>query len=78
MSESKLFLEKRTDNELRNLDMGLNEFERTGTTNSELLREYADAWYSNTVGMERLMRLTINTYREVAYRWAGCVSYIKS
>lgn len=30
---------------------------------------YANTWYTNTVGLERLMCLTMDAYRETADRW---------
>lgn len=69
MNNSKLFLEKMRDVDLRKLIGEINDFERTGSTNSENILRCADTWYSNTVGIERLMRLTIDVYKEAADRW---------
>lgn len=69
MSKSKLFLEKMSDGELKNLVTVINDFERVGSTDNELVWRYADTWYYNNVGLERLMQLTIDTYREASDRW---------
>lgn len=69
MNNSKLFLEKMCDTDLRKLISEINDFERVGTTASELIWRYADTWYTNSVGLERLMCLTIDAYREAADRW---------
>lgn len=74
MNNSKLFLEKMCDTDLRKLISEINDFERLGATNSKIILKYADTWYSNTVGIERLMRLTIDVYREAAERWLRQIS----
>ena len=39
------------------------------STDNELVWRYADTQYFNNVGLERLMQLTIDTYREASDRW---------
>ena len=74
MSKSKLFLEKMSDGYLKELVREIDDFERVGTTASELIWRYADTWYTNSVGLERLMCLTIDAYREAADRWLRQIS----
>lgn len=47
----------------------LNEFESCGSTDSELLHNAADTWYSNATGIERLLLLSMDVYKEAAIRW---------
>jgi hypothetical protein len=47
----------------------LEDMEIKGSTDSEVLRNYADTWYENKIGIERLAALQIDTYHEATYRW---------
>lgn len=66
---SKLFLEKMSDKKLKELLELLEEMDIKGSTDSEVVHHYADAWYSNNVGVERLLFLQIDTYREASHRY---------
>jgi tRNA U54 and U55 pseudouridine synthase Pus10 len=65
----KLFLEKLSDEKLKELLELLEDMEIKGTTDSEIIHHYADTWYDNRVGVERLLRLQIDTYREASHRY---------
>jgi len=69
MKNRPLFLEKMSDEKLMELVQMINDFEIVGATNNEVLLRYADTWYPNPVGLERLMRLTVDVFREAANRW---------
>ena len=47
----------------------LNEFEIKGNTDSELLLTTADTWYDNAVGIDRIIRLANDVYKEDAFRF---------
>lgn len=47
----------------------LNELELRGNTDSELLHGTVEMYYDNVVGMERLLLLSIDVYKEAAFRW---------
>ena len=68
--ERKLFLEKMNNTELKELVELLDDLDIRGYTNNEKLRSYADTWYSNTVGLERLLLLRLDVYSEIVHRWA--------
>jgi len=65
----KLFLEKLTDEKLKELLELLEDMEIKGSTDNEIIHHYADTWYDNRVGVERLLLLQIDTYREASFRW---------
>ena len=47
----------------------LNEFELHGSTDSDLLHHTAETYYGNAVGIERLLLLSIDVYKEASFRW---------
>jgi hypothetical protein len=66
---SKLFLQKLSDEKLKEVIGLLETLEINGSTDSELLHHYANTWYDNKVGIERLLCLQNDVYKEAAYRW---------
>lgn len=64
-----LWTRKLSDDKLLKYLDELNKFELMGSTDSELLHDTADAWYSNSVGVERLLLLSTDVYKEAAFRW---------
>jgi len=66
---SKLFLQKMTDDKLKELLELLEDMDIKGSTDSEIIHHYADTWYDNKVGIERLILLQIDTFREASYRY---------
>jgi len=67
--KSKLFLEKMSDTNLKELILLLEDLDRRGYTDSEILHSYANTWYENSVGMERLLLLRLDVHYEVTQRW---------
>lgn len=67
--ERKLFLEKMSREELKELVELLDDLDARGYTGSEKLHSYADTWYSNNVGLERLLLLRLDVYSEIVHRW---------
>lgn len=47
----------------------LNKYELHGSTDSELLHDTAEMYYSNATGVERLLLLSVDVYKEAAFRW---------
>jgi len=68
--ERKLFLKKMSNADLKELIVLLDDLDIKGYTESEKLRSYADTWYSNNVGLERLLLLRLDVYSEIVHRWA--------
>lgn len=64
-----LWTRKLSEEKLHKYLNELNEFELRGTTNSELLLDTAETWYSNKVGIEGLLQLSVDIYKEATYRW---------
>lgn len=64
-----LWTRKLSDEKLHKYLDELNEFELRGKTDSKLLLDTAETWYSNLVDMERLLHLSIDIYKEAAFRW---------
>ena len=67
--KSKLFLEKMSDTNLKELILLLEDLDRRGYTDSEILNSYANTWYENSVGMERLLLLRLDVHYEATQRW---------
>lgn len=68
-SKSPIWTGKLSDEQLCKYLDELNEFELRGNTDSELLHNTANMWYSNAAGIERLLLLSIDVYKEAAFRW---------
>lgn len=68
-SKSPLWTGKLNDEQLCKYLDALNEFELRGSTDSELLHNTANMWYSNATGIEKLLLLSIDVYKEAAFRW---------
>lgn len=64
-----LWTRKLSDEKLHKYLDEINNFELHGGTDSELLLNTSEAYYSNSVGMERLLLLSIDVYKEAAFRW---------
>lgn len=64
-----LWIRKLSDDKLCQYLDALNELELRGGTDSELLHDTADTYYDNSVGMERLLLLSIDIYKEASFRW---------
>ena len=64
-----LWTRKLSDTELCKYLDELNEFELRSSTDSELLHNTAETWYSNATEIERLLLLSIDVYKEASFRW---------
>lgn len=64
-----LWTRKLSDDKLHQYLDALNELELRGGTDSNLLHDTADTYYDNSVGMERLLLLSIDIYKEASFRW---------
>lgn len=68
-----LFLEKMTDKELKELIDVFETINITGTTDNEKVLHLAETWYSFKTGVERLIFLQADVYKEAAYRWSNLI-----
>lgn len=64
-----LWVQKLSDEKLKQLIEDLYALEATGRTDREYLRQIADTWYSSNTGIERLMLMANDCYKEAAFRW---------
>lgn len=64
-----LWAEKLSDDMLKQMIEDLCIFEEIGSTNQEYLRRIADTWYGSNTGIERLMLMAHDCYKEAAFRW---------
>lgn len=66
-----LWVQKLSNNKLREILSKIDELQNTGVTGDEELRSLAETWYDNSVGMERFTVLSIDVWKEAACRWAN-------
>lgn len=66
-----LWLQKLNDEKLSELLSKIDDLQLKGSTSDEELISLSDAWYDNNVGMERFTRLSIDVWKEAAYRFAN-------
>lgn len=66
-----LWVQKLSDNKLKEILSKIDELQNTGATGDEELRSLAETWYDNSVGTERFMALSIDVWKEAAFRWAN-------
>lgn len=66
-----LWTQKLSDNKLKELLNKVDDLQIAGVTADDELRNLAETWYDNSVGMERFMRLSIDVWKEAAFRWAS-------
>lgn len=64
-----LWTQKLSDDKLKKILDKVDDMQITGVTSNEELRNLAETWYDNSVGMERFMALSIDIWKEAAYRW---------
>ncbi len=64
-----LWTQKLSDDKLRDIMDKVEDLQITGVTGDEELQNLAETWYDNSVGMERLMALSIDVWKEAAFRW---------
>jgi len=64
-----MFLEKMSDEKLLELLTSISDYEERGYSDNDEVRIYIDTWYDNKVGLERLLCLQFDAFREAAMRW---------
>lgn len=65
----KLFLEKMSDDKLKEVFEKIEDAQINCGTDDEEIIFLADTYYSNKTGIERLLFLAMDIYRECAIRW---------
>ena len=65
----KLFLEKMSDDKLLELLSLIDDYEIKGYCDNEEVCNYLYTWYDNKVGLERLLCLQFDAFREASLRW---------
>ena len=66
----KLFLEKMSDDKLKQIFEKVEEAQINCGTNDEEVIYLSDIYHSNKPGIERLLFLAMDVYRECAIRWS--------
>lgn len=64
-----LWTQKLSDDKLKEILDKVDDLQISGTTGDEELQNLAETWYDNSVGMERFMALSIDVWKEAAFRW---------
>lgn len=64
-----LWTQKLSDDKLRDIMDKVEDLQITGVTGDEELRNLAETWYNNPLGIERLMALSVDIWKEAAFRW---------
>lgn len=64
-----LWTQKLSDDKLKKLLDKVDDLQIIGATEDDELRNLAETWYDNSVGMERFMALSIDVWKEAAFRW---------
>lgn len=65
----KLFLEKMSDDKLKEVFEKIEDAQINCGTDDEEIIFLVDTYYSNKTGIERLLFLAMDIYRECAIRW---------
>lgn len=64
-----LWTQKLSNDKLKDILDKVDDLQITGVNVDEELRNLAETWYDNSVGMERFMALSIDVWKEAAFRW---------
>lgn len=64
-----LWKQKLSDDKLKKLLDKVDSLQIVGSTDDEELQNLAETWYDNSVGMERFIALSIDAWKEAAFRW---------
>ena len=64
-----LWTQKLSDDKLKDILDKVDDLQITGVTGDDELQNLADTWYDISVGMERFMALSIDVWKEAAFRW---------
>lgn len=66
-----LWLQKMNDEKLSELLNKIDDLQLNSSTSDEELISINETWYDNNVGMERFTRLSIDAWKEAAYRFTN-------
>ena len=64
-----LWIQKLNNEKLSELLNKIDDLQLKGSTSDEELISLSETWYDNNVGMERFTRLSIDAWKEAAYRF---------
>lgn len=64
-----LWVQKLTDQKLKELLEKIDDLQNTGSTGDEELRSLSETWYDNRVGVDRFIALSIDVWKEAALRF---------
>lgn len=64
-----LWVQKLSDEQLKEMLSYTQDIEILGGTDNEKVWNIADTWYSQNVGIERLLSFSVDVWKEAAYRW---------
>lgn len=64
-----LWVQKLTDQKLKELLEKIDDLQNTGSTGDEELRSLSETWYDNRVGVDRFIALSIDVWKEAALRY---------
>ena len=71
ISRGPLWLQKMNDEKLSELLNKIDDLQLNSSTSDEELISISETWYDNNVGMERFTRLSIDAWKEAAYRFTN-------
>ena len=64
-----LWTQKLSDDKLKEILDKVDDLQMAGATGDEELQNLVETWYDNSVGMERFIALSIDVWKEAAFRW---------
>ena len=64
-----LWIQNLNNEKLSELLNKIDDLQLKGSTSDEELISLSETWYDNNVGMERFTRLSIDAWKEAAYRF---------
>lgn len=65
-----LWTQKLSDDQLRKMLEYADDIAETGTIRFEEARRIINAWYTQSVGTERMLSFSMDVWKEAARRWA--------
>ena len=71
ISRGPLWLQKMNDEKLSELLNKIDDLQLNSSTSDEELISISETWYDNNVGMEKFTRLSIDAWKEAAYRFTN-------
>lgn len=64
-----LWVQKLSDEQLKEMLTYVQDIEILGGTQEEKVLQITETWYSQKIGIERLMAFSIDVWKEAALRW---------